>query len=51
MTGACGPYNLGGSTTAGIRAIIAGAIVVLLYKTSKHFGSNKFIYYFGPNCF
>jgi hypothetical protein len=51
MIGACGPYNLGGSATAGIRAIIARAIVVLLYKTSKHFGSNEFICYFGPNFF
>jgi hypothetical protein len=35
MTGACGPYYLGGSAIAGIRAIIVRAIVVLLYKTSK----------------
>jgi hypothetical protein len=43
MIGACMPYNLGGSTIASIRATIARAIVVLLYKTSKHFGSNEFI--------
>jgi hypothetical protein len=35
MTGACGPYYLGGYATAGIRAIIVRVIVVLLYKTSK----------------
>jgi hypothetical protein len=35
MTGACGPYNLEDSSTAGIRATIARVVVVLLYKTSK----------------
>jgi hypothetical protein len=35
MTGACGPYYLGGSATASIRAIIVKAIVVLLSKNFK----------------
>ena len=37
MTDAGGPYNSGGSATAGIRATITNAIVVLLKK-------NKFVY-------
>ena len=35
MTGTCGPYNLGGSATASIRACHYRSVVVLLYKTSK----------------
>jgi hypothetical protein len=32
MTGACGPYYLGGSTMASIRAFITKIVVVLLCK-------------------
>ena len=35
MMSTCGPYNLGGSTIAGIKACHCRSIVVLLYKTSK----------------
>jgi meiotically up-regulated gene 157 (Mug157) protein len=35
ITSTCGPYYLGGSTTAGIRAIIIRAIIVWPYKISK----------------
>jgi hypothetical protein len=50
MTSACEPYNLGSSTTVGIRVIIIRTIVVLLHKTSKRFGSNEVNCYFGLNC-
>jgi hypothetical protein len=35
ITSTCGPYYLGGSATAGIRAIIIRAIIVWPYKISK----------------
>jgi hypothetical protein len=35
MIGTCGPYDSGGSATAGIRACYYRSVVVLFYKTSK----------------
>ena len=32
MTGVCGPYNFGGSVTAGIRAIVTRVIEVFFAK-------------------
>jgi hypothetical protein len=46
ITSTCGPCYLGGSATAGIRAIIVRFIVVLHFKTSKQFGSNEFNWLF-----
>jgi hypothetical protein len=51
ITNTCGPYYLGGSATAGIKAIIVRAILVLHFKTSKQFGSNKFNWLFWSKLF
>jgi hypothetical protein len=48
MIGVCGPYNLGGSATAGTRALLQRILLVLLLKNFKN-NITKIVFKFDEN--